>query len=810
METGARVLILRSTSRNFPLDLEPELVTAGYTVVSLANLHAYVASPMRQVPQLLVLEIGSLADLDRALVVVDWNEHVQPLAPARYILLMASKNLSLGDRAAKLGGAEISVLPQPTRNLLFKLELQTRLLRSAPARSAHKEGFSAHIEEVHGPGRKRVMIIKGPGAKEGAWQNHGGTPTGKVRWRWVKPQGAKPSAGDAFTWQVETGAAPRFSAEVAAWVVEEAGASLVCQHQGETLYASPVLAPETSLGPEGRTEKFVSSPAAGSPPSQTAATVGAGTSVDSAGPVKSAASQAAKPLEKLAREKSAPAEASKTAAETIPESRPDGKAVSPAPGARAPTAEVAAEESSEPEEAAKEASSAGPAERARAALAAASAAMKEKNRDPKEAGPGPAPGKGAKESPRAESAPRPERPESHAKQSPTVHAEATEAAPSSSSAAPLGKPEKAAAAAREAAESKTASAKERIAALMEETRESREKTADVSDAAPLAAPRKKEALPSLGEPVPMPSTAPGDAAPPAVAAERQTHFSQPAAGPGTPGRNWISGPAQMDPGNWHPTSGEAAPVPSAMETAGGNAESGRIIPAVKVAPPVPIEEGSGNLPPGANDAAQAEKGRIEISGNTPPPAATRENPFEAIKPVVAEADQRAHSHPLPEDQDARRFLKTRHYHLMTLAQLDDHDSSWHPAGRYRVYLSAQHRYYGLKDPQKVLPLWIYDGELAPEFIDEQKSWKFYDCLPIKVTSLDSLPLEALENIYRMCGLPPPSEKEQAKSGKSVVMIESAAGAQARTKVDPYVPETAAPRTGAWGRIKKAIKGLVGK
>jgi len=111
----------------------------------------------------------------------------------------------------------------------------------------------------------------------------------------------------------------------------------------------------------------------------------------------------------------------------------------------------------------------------------------------------------------------------------------------------------------------------------------------------------------------------------------------------------------------------------------------------------------------------------------------------------------------PPEGDSRRFLLDRLFHLMTLKELNDKQSSWHPVGRFRIYLSAQHRYYGLPQPAEALPIWIYEGELAPEFLDEKESWKFYDRLPVSANDLESLPLEILEFIYGVAGKPVPED-----------------------------------------------------
>ncbi len=127
-------------------------------------------------------------------------------------------------------------------------------------------------------------------------------------------------------------------------------------------------------------------------------------------------------------------------------------------------------------------------------------------------------------------------------------------------------------------------------------------------------------------------------------------------------------------------------------------------------------------------------------------------------------------------------------------------------GKYRVYLSAQHRYYGLPHPGEVLPLWIYEGELAPEFITEKDSWKFYDRLPVAVFGLSSLPLEILEHIYQMAGMPLPADHKMpgapAPAATPGATPELPPLSEAR---DHYLPEKETKKEAGWGGLVSFIK-----
>ncbi len=123
------------------------------------------------------------------------------------------------------------------------------------------------------------------------------------------------------------------------------------------------------------------------------------------------------------------------------------------------------------------------------------------------------------------------------------------------------------------------------------------------------------------------------------------------------------------------------------------------------------------------------------------------------------------------------FLKSRHFEILTLAQLNDKNSTWHPVDQFRVYFSAQHRYYGIKDVRDIFPLWIYSGELAPEYLEVEKAWKFYDRGPQRFLLNDPLPIAVARFIQKMAGIPEDQLAEVQKNlhkATAVISEESSA------------------------------------
>jgi hypothetical protein len=763
-------------------------------VSSLESLHAYIACPARSRPQLLVLEIGNRADLDRALIVLDWNEHVQPLAATRYVLLMGSKHLSLGDRAAKLASAEIATLPQPTRNILFKLELQTRLLRTAPPPVRSKEGFSAKVEERPGTSHRRVLVVRGPNPKEGSWNRGEGTPSGKIRWRWVKSPGTPPAATDHFQWRVDSRQAPRFEESSHAWLAESDDEA-ACVVDGKTLYSvqvSEVIHANEEEEKSGRSEKFISPL---EPVANTAAT--AALAIASSRPPamlsrdadlteRTEVSGANTPPKPAAISGNLPLAESEAAAETgaraqkhrakEPATSESATSTAAAQDPEADSADISSEEAEAseamlskpgaPPKAAAEVAHSAAVSRARAALEQAKSALNSETVKEATAKPG-----------------------SVAKQSGNSPLSTEKTAPQSRGSAnsAVGDPEK----------PDLHSVRISPAAETEKRSNAPNPAAD-----PMPPPLKREPLPELGEPVPELTPAKTSDAASARAAPPAPRGGIPEMVP-TPGRNWIEGEKASARGMR--IGGDPLNEEPSLATDGVPTETTEKLQSVKTVQATNTIASS-TIPAGEPEPAE-ELRRIH-PGTAPEPRAPKVSSYASMGPVVAEADQRGRARNPPEPDDARRFLKTRHYLLMTLEQLGDRDSSWHPMGKHRVYLSAQHRYYGLKDPSQALPLWIYEGELAPEFIDEQASWKFYDCLPIRIDSLNALPAEAFDALYRLCGLEPPVEVSAQPRGSSVVHVKKKNTEALAAEVSRVDATAEAEGESAWSMLKRAVKGIL--
>ncbi len=813
------LLLLRSTSRNFPLDLSPDLEKSGYKPEISDSLDDFIASPARAAPFLALLEVGSVADLDRALIVIDWCEQVQPMAQGRFLLLMGSKNLPLGEKAHRLGGnTEIAVLPQPARNLLFKLELQGRLLASQGQADRRKngKGFAAGLEEA-GAGNRRVLVARGQGEGAGRWQSAEASPQGKVRWRWIRnPEKGKPQEEDEFRWLAESQESPRFDKKLDAWIVEGAGANLVCLRGDTQIYSAleqaekqnrekakpprkeaeaPKKAEEPGTGgetkhspgsaegksppgipaPEHRNQSNASPPSGGGQREKKHAPKEASSS--SGMPEKKNKTSSVSRLREII-EKNAAASRSQKQSKSDPFEEPEESVLGEAISLPTPAVKV------------RQIDYEKLVERERPGGDDSSKNLREEKKSPKS--------------------------ELSIKLDPPVGAQSSLRERPNSGPAPDGRKEPVPSLSQEGppkAEGNPPAREGKASTPVpssfqgltpqsntQQDHQQKERNPPGKDPATAPVPPSSPHHPPTTEPLEskaeqssaIPSIAPTGIDPPAPESVAPVSVSSENPVPGSPA-------ATANPSG-QASAPTASPAPEAAAASGTPAQH-----------PVPPETSRSQA------AASATEEKTVIPSL--PPLLPQTSVHSSSKDPLELEERRASGRlamddgrqvvrataPAKEAGDSREFLKNRLFLLMTLAELGDKDSSWHPVGKYRVYLSAQHRYYGLPHPGEVLPLWIYEGELAPEFIDEKKCWKFYDRLPMAVYSVGEMPPEVAEQVYRMAGMPPPGQDSVALG----TATPSAGPAEGHTLLPgggaeegfPHAPK----KRGPWGRVMDLVK-----
>ncbi len=91
-------------------------------------------------------------------------------------------------------------------------------------------------------------------------------------------------------------------------------------------------------------------------------------------------------------------------------------------------------------------------------------------------------------------------------------------------------------------------------------------------------------------------------------------------------------------------------------------------------------------------------------------------------------------------------------------ELNVEGAAWEHSENYFICVGPEIKYRGFKEIAELLPIWIFNGEDKPEFLDKDKRWRFYEKEATKVESLADLPLEVSDFLNAM--------NDQLKSGLS--------------------------------------------
>lgn len=776
------ILLLTSSSRNFPLDMQEILQGANLESHRLASLSEFISSPLRREPFLAVLEVGNTEDIDRALLAYEWAESVQPFAAARFILLIGSKHLSLGDKASRFRGVEVAQLPLPARNILFKTDLQLKILNNPATKAPEGRGFRPQQSTT--AEKERVLVFKGPGPKEGSWKAGEDSPQGKVRWRWV--DGKPPISEELdFTWIVESKTAPTFDEQEEAWKAIGPESDLKCLQGKEEVFS----ALSAELAHEKAEEVKQESAAIKSLASKTSSEP----IVPDEEKDSYVAPKAAVPEKKFSAEK----EEKKVEALLVSQTVTGVSSLG------------AAKLQQEMEERSK-------LQRQEGSLAATRVEVKNHlGRDKHVVAPWNAPlPVGA--------IPLEEKSE---KTQETISAASAESkvavlAEESSTQAVGGKKSDASTAAQREAMFRS-SRTETISSLRDSPQTTGEKVASsIGPAKPVTETisSQKKAQKTEAQRTEEKALAPNLAQSPTLESEQagklQVQDAQ-ALGQKIPQKTSASSIAAQKSAEKKlppPEPEEAGKIaksaakelPLSISEENGEAESGdlspeNLSPAAKEKPEEfsPYEKSESQ-----NSRAEKEKERI-LLGSANAPREVVASSYLKGECSAPTASTKVSGDWQPTDPE--HYLKMRHFLLLTLEELSDKNSSWYPIEGYRIYLSAQHRYYGFSRAEELFPLWIYEGELAPEFLDQQKSWKFYDRLPICYWGLAGLPEPVMRYLSVTISQNLPS---QAGSEKKLAKAEPLA--QGKAEIFAKAEKTKSSENHGWGSsLKRFFRKIFG-
>lgn len=685
------LFLLQSSNRNFPSDTQKALQDLGCSLVLFRSLSEIMETPLRKSPFVCVLEVGGAEELDRAYLAQEWCETIQPFSRAKFIYLLASKHILVDE--SKTRGAEIVHLPVVPRNLLFKIELQHRLLEKEPEKKLNALGFRGERIQPEGE-KKRVFSFTGP--RKGKWESAGLSPSGKVRWRWISSEPMDVSKTFGLSWISRSDAPPKLEEASGQWQIEGEDGDVLCQKNGtdlislrEQLVRGKALPEEAAevrksgeLLEEAGEQKKSASASSEESRQQISGKEAAEPTVDV---VKSTTMSPEEELQWKNRqgqhfERSQPVRESKSERE---EEARQGKRrevdaverISPQEKGAISEEEIQVKKkvttdtlstlthSKGGEEFSLAKQTAGPGEEEKntqknleqstafSSLGAALSPPEKKEEALASTGRLEDPAaRGERAKPQERAGEKKSRPEqARAEQSERPDREAPEA----------------------------------------HSREERER-ADLEKGLRERSERERQQERAARE---QSSRAPSEKAEPPPPKERNVQEKESVS------------PA---PAKQQPSTKEALDLPKEGE---------------------PTQRSGGGVSKNASV--------ILVEGKT-----SQENK-ERERFSRAEEEKKVSS--FSQSKQGEKFfdpLSQRAFFIVSLAELNDQNSVWYPVDGYRIYLSAEARY---KDFSKIdfFPLWIYQGELAPEFLEQEKAWKFYDRPPEVRADAQNLPEEIL-------------------------------------------------------------------
>jgi hypothetical protein len=723
------ILLLSSSNRNFPLDVQEAISGGGQSAIRFSALADFFSSPLRKIPYLAILEIGCPEDINRSILAFEWS--LAEETPSRFLLLLASKYLQINEKALRFGAAEITTLPIPKKNLLFKIELQLKLLLVEKTKPPTRSSIAFQAElELPVLEKKRILKLKGPSPQEGKWnQESKPAPSGKIRWRWVRSEMSAEKESETIlpTWTLTSDFAPIYLQSEKVWIVEDAQADLTGTFEEEEVYSSIKAKEEwekvkaTSLEKKAEENSGKLNQPKEEKKATELATENAKAKKEPAkthDPKADPVSAQVTPQEIAAQKKSSPiVEQNKKESLAIQQEKNENpqpaKASAPQTNSKQDTPlnkPIIAEEVSSREEKLNpvmkwESKLSGEKEK----VATTGEDQRDRKIDTKKevSLPGSAEEIQKKEKFQKEEIQSNLR--DHRKMEHLKDEEMVPQKPAANIDESIVKSKK--------IDFEMIEKKSREAVAEEETIESRRKNLDSFWEEEVSA--KKTAASELE-----------DSPKKCATVEQNTTFSKES------NKSKESEQESLEKTKNSPnkeTRNEEAKTDNYQSVAKSYFRDKEVSKKIQVERNFQEKDGKMEV------EIRGDFEKLELERRIAP---SKEN-LESKTTFTADRTQKA------KESD---FLKSRHFEILTLKQLNDQNSTWHPVDQFRIYFSAKHRYYGIKDLNEVFPLWIYTGELAPEFLEEEKAWKFYDRSPQRFLANDPLPIPIARFLQQAAGI----------------------------------------------------------
>lgn len=778
----ASVLVLSSLNRNFPSDVEKILGNAKLDSHRYESLQSFLASPLRSRPFVALFEIGTKEDLERAFIAKEWIENMQPPGTVKVIAVFSNKNINAGDKQQKFPISDTLHFPITAKNLLFKIDLHVGLLdkvdKEGPKETKkNRKGFTiSGTDKI--TTKERVLVMVGPTEQDGRWKNENQTPTGKTRWRWIKSETYLKTQDNfeaEISWVAESHAPPIFNTKDSAWEIQDPDAELICLKNEKVFYSTkenseskPGETLTTSASPASLSSKQNLSPKTTSPANPAANSSLTQQKSGGAAPANSSQNKNLEPENStnkinfdpnplLGKEAEAPIQ-EKIEIEQDKEHTAFTKtnpkimissATQHALQDSAAKTKIENDRSSE-KNTSQAFSSSSNNEVEEKKIAQDKSALKnsapeiktDKIDEPKRLKDGEIADMLSKLADRANSKAKGEIKfhNNSAQDKENFSAGINDKTGSEALTTKNMMP-------REATEQKTYLNQTDITKNPINHMQGK-----ISADSPIVDVETKSK-----NPLPANNTN-------SFGLDANQKDDKPTKSPET-----VQASRSTDLG----TQGESNKKSASIEQTNTNNPQAQILEA-KSSQPL---SNTMNLPPKDAERSTMEQINLESNTNSPSNSITSKTPssmdsFErthfSATPVPEEINKTISATPsLKEEktilsgkkapeEEAMSYLKKRHFVLMTLEQLQDKNSSWHPITSARVYLSAHHRYYGIKKLEELFPIWIYEGELAPEFLDQQQAWKFYDRPPTLYSKIQDIPAYLINPFRALLGMSPQS------------------------------------------------------
>ncbi|MCO5144348.1 MAG: hypothetical protein M9962_14775 [Oligoflexia bacterium] len=716
-------LILATENRNFPKPTNQILASANFQFCTFTHLSEYFFSQNTQKAHVTIIEIGSVEDFERAKIISEWEECGNSGASYRMVFVFASKNI-YQEFSKKLKFHESFYFPLSDKNLLFKLELQHRLLEASD-----KQEEKTLFQFEGGPQKKdRVFYIKGPSNKQGQWKKHETAPEGGTRWCWIENTASLEERKNYFQWTVKSDTEPTYEEAQSAWMIQSTNPDLNYSTRGRLVLS---LTPELE---SNKNKNLVSK----EDTKDTEKTNNDGVSVSEI---------AKKSLAKINTEKLTSTEETKTNKQIKPSSSKTEQGHT-ADTAKTKSTNIESESTKELIEDKKiQPAKAADSLNLNSTKKTSEKSTSKNDEEPNAIRPTHQKNNAIEEK---DDIKKSFYKESATNQSSAFFSKKTIETISSSNNSKTSQHDNAKEAEqknlkndqlsssliKESVDQGEIRTKEFVPtekALNNQTKvhsqvETNNKIIETISAVELENNNKKE----INDLERSDSTA-----------NQKNNANSGSATENAKEKSKIS-PNLKDYFAKKNTYNEQITKDSTNENSD---------------PPTPVDTKEQIL---SDDLGNAEKTNEGFEKTDVPEISKKDNteesseylprsfskkskiPTEPItrlsQNIIAPAKVVVSGNYEPR-QEEPIYLKSRHFIIKSLEELHDDNSTWHPMNKVRIYLSAKHRYFLKIKLEDLFPLWIYEGELAPEFLEKQKAWKFYDRPPILYPTIEHLPID---------------------------------------------------------------------